>query len=74
MTFERDFSRYEFDRFAHPSLEEFSVASEQSGIHSISYGDGNLDLYIEDRHAETTIAKSATILNRGINTGFDDPK
>ena len=55
MTFERDFSRYEFDRFAHPSLEEFSVASEQSGIHSISYGDGNLDLYIEDRHAETTL-------------------
>ena len=51
MTFERDFSRYEFDRFAHPSLEEFSVASEQSGIHSISYGDGNLDRSLHRRQA-----------------------
>ena len=68
MTFERDFSRYEFDRFAHPSLEEFSVASEQSGIHSISYGDGNLDLYIEDRHAETTLVVFHAAVPPRVNT------
>ena len=68
MTFERDFSRYEFDRFAHPSLEEFSVASEQSGIHSISYGDGNLNLYIEDRHAETTLVVFHAAVPPRVNT------
>lgn len=55
MTFDRDFSHYNFDRFTHSSINAFKVTSEQSGIHSIKYGQGNLDLYVENRNARTTL-------------------
>ncbi|NMF31964.1 hypothetical protein HF851_06690 [Corynebacterium ammoniagenes] len=68
MTFERDFSRYQFDRFAHPSIDDFTVATKQSGIHSIGYGDGNLDLYIEQRAAKTTIVVFHAAVPPRVNT------
>ncbi|MFH0411408.1 hypothetical protein ACG98H_04760 [Corynebacterium sp. L4756] len=55
MTFDRDFSRYDFERFTHSSIEDFKVAAEQSGIHSIKYGKGNLDLYVENKEKKTTL-------------------
>jgi len=68
MTFERDFSRYEFDRFTHMSFEDFTVAAERSGIHSIQYGDGNLDLYIEHRSAKTTLVVFHAAIPPRVNT------
>lgn len=54
MTFERDFSRYDAQQFEHSSVEDFSISKEQSGIHSICYGNGHLDFYVEYRAAATT--------------------
>lgn len=54
MTLERDFSRYDFRRFDHASIDEFAISNEQSGIHSIKYGNGNLDLLIDYRESKTT--------------------
>lgn len=68
MTFDRDFSRYDFDRFTHPSIDRFTVASEQSGIHSIKYGHGHLDLYIENRGAKTTLVVFHAAVPPRVNT------
>lgn len=54
MTLERDFSRYDVRRFDHSSIGKFAISKEQSGIHSIKYGDGNLDLYVDFRGSKTT--------------------
>ena len=55
VSFPRKPLRYKQEIFSHSSLDSFGSTGLQNGIHSISYGDGLLDLMIEDRNAETTI-------------------
>lgn len=55
MKMKRDTSPYQLPVVEHGSIAEFSQTSVTTGIHSISYGDGYLDLLIEDRGFATTM-------------------
>lgn len=55
MSFPRKPLRYKQEIYCHSSLDSFCSANLENGIHSIAYGNGLLDLMIEDRNAETTI-------------------
>lgn len=68
MAYERELSRYNFDHFTHASLSSFAQENEQPGIHSIQYGIGNLDLYVENRNAKTTLVLFHAAVPSRINT------
>ncbi|AQS73276.1 hypothetical protein [Corynebacterium ammoniagenes] len=68
MAFERALSRYDINHFTHPSLNALTIEASQPGIHSIKYGSGNLDFYVENKDAKTTLVLFHAAVPPRVNT------
>lgn len=74
----RNAKRYKANVFQHEGFADFGAKAIRNGIHQIAYGNGLLEIFIEDHFADTTIvffhgsipAKKITLpVFTGINVG-----
>lgn len=68
MSISRDLNQYKVKNFNHHSISDFVQSHTPNGSHAIRYGDGYLDLLIEDRSCATTLIMFHAAVLRNFDT------
>lgn len=64
----RDYDRFTVGVTAYESVNDFISRGPNVGVSSITYGEGSLDLFVEDRGSQTTVIVFHAALSRRVAT------